>query len=428
MSRRCQIVFLLLLAVLPICIVTKEFSTEHGFLDLPLFGKAFLPQALPIVQEINPPARFEHGYDGQFYAQIALSPLLTDSDLRRAIEDQPQAPDNLRYRARRIGLPMLAYAAGLGHPAWILQVYSVLNFFFWLGLMGLLARYIGFAGIRERLLAVAILWTTGTLISVERALTDLPSVTISMWGLLLAETQVVVAGGLLALAALFRETSVLSFPALAWIDREHPPRRLAWLVPLLVTPVALWLVYVRLQVPPQSSGQNLFSLPFVSWWEKIAPQLSRRPQPLVELLAPIAIFVQVGYFAIRPRLASSWWRWGVGWAALALVVGAPIWEEQYGYCRILLPLTVAFNVLIYQHERNRSYALWFLLGNLWLFDHAMTNSPRWLDRACLVWFAFECWHHWSRTDVDLETRRVHQIAVLISPTPALKSTSTSPAD
>ncbi len=390
MSRRCQIVFLLLLATLPVCIVTKEFSTEHGFLDLPLFGKAFLPQALPIVQEINPPARSEHGYDGQFYAQLALSPLLTDPDL-------PRACDNVQFRARRIGLPMLAYAVGLGQPVWILQAYSVLNIFFWGALLIALARFVGFTGVRERLLAVAVLWTSGTLTSVERALADLPSMTISVWGLLLAETQMVAAGGLLAVAALFRETSVLSFPALAWIDRGHPPRRLAWLVPLLVTPVTLWFVYVRLQTPQHSLELNHFSFPFVGWWEKIAPQLTRRPQPLVELLAPIAIFVQVTYFALRPRLASPWWRWGCGWAALALVVGAPIWEEQISYCRVLLPLTVAFNVLVYQHERNRNYVLWFLFGNLWLFDRAIACSPRWLDRTCLVWLAFECWHHWSAT-------------------------------
>lgn len=397
MSRRCQIVFLLLLAALPVCIVTKEFSTEHGFLTLPMFGNAFLPQALPIVREINPPVSSEHGYDGQFYAQIALSPRLTDPDLRRAIENLPPAQDSMGYRARRIGLPMLAYAVGLGHPAWILQAYSVLNLFFWLGMMGLLARYVGFGGIRERLLAVAILWTTGTLVSVERALTDLPSVALSMWGLLLSETHVGAAGGLLALSTLFRETSVLSFPALVWIDRDHPPRRLAWLLPVLIAPITLWLVYVRFQTPPQSSGLHLFTLPFVGWWEKMALHLSRRPMVLVELLAPIAIVLQVVYIAFRPRLTSRWWRWGAGWAVLALVVGAPIWVEQFGYCRILLPLTVAFNVLVYQHERNWSYRLWFLLGNLWLFERATVCSPRWLDRTCLLWLAFECWHHWAST-------------------------------
>ena len=388
MSRRCQIVFLLLLAALPVCIVTKEFSTEHGFLDLPMFGKTFLPQALPIVREISPPARSEYGYDGQFYAQIALSPLLTDPDL-------PRACDNLQFRARRIGLPTLAYFVGFGRPWWVLQAYSVLNLFFWAAMLIALARFVGFAGVRDRLLAVAILWTSGTLTSIERSLADLPSVTISFWGLLLSETQVATAGGLLALAALFRETSILSFPALVWINREHPPRRLVWLIPLLIAPVTLWFLYVRLQTPRQSLELNLFTPPFVSWWAKIAPQLTRSPTPIGELLAPIAIAIQAAYFAFRPRLGSSWWRWGVGWAMLAVVIGAPIWEEQIGYCRVLLPLTIAFNVLVYQHERNWSYRLWFLLGNLWLFERAIVCSPRWLDRTCLLWLAFECWHHWA---------------------------------
>jgi hypothetical protein len=405
MARRFQVVFLLLLVTLPICILIKEFSAEHGFLDRPLFGKLFIGQAMPVVREINPPARTEFGYDGQFYAQLALSPLLADPDLIRAIKNLPEVPDDPRFRAQRIGLPMLAYVLGLGRPAWILQMYSVLNFFFWLALLGFLGRSCGFAGVRERLLAVSILWTTGTLISVERALTDLPSVTLSVWGLWFAETQIVAAGGLLAVAALFRETSVISFPVLAWIDHEHPPRRLLWLIPLLVVPVTLWLGYVRFQIPPQLPRASLFSIPFVGWWEKIASQLTRRPQPLVELLAPLAMMVQVIYFTVRPRWTSLWWRWGIGWALLAIVVGTPIWEEQYGYCRILLPLTVAFNVLVYQHERNRSYVLWQWLGNLWLFNCALMNSPRWLDRACVAWIAFECWHQFSQRETTSPSAR-----------------------
>jgi hypothetical protein len=90
MARRFQVVFLLLLVTLPICILIKEFSAEHGFLDRPLFGKLFIGQAMPVVREINPPARTEFGYDGQFYAQLALSPLLADPDLIRAINRNQQ--------------------------------------------------------------------------------------------------------------------------------------------------------------------------------------------------------------------------------------------------------------------------------------------------------------------------------------------------
>lgn len=390
MSRRCQIVFVLLLAALPICIVTKEFSAEHGFLSLPMFGRAFLPHALPIVREINPPARSEHGYDGQFYAQIALSPLLNDPEL-------PRACDNLQFRARRIGLPTLAHFIGLGQPAWILQAYSILNLFFWAALLIALARFTGFEGVRERLLAVSILWTSGTLISIERSLTDLPSVAISFGGLLLAETHVATACGLLALASLFRETSILSFPALVWINREHPLRRLVWLIPSLLAPVSAWFLYVRSQTPPQSLELSLLTPPIVNWWAKIGQQLIRRPTSLVELLAPIAIMVQVAYFVRHPIFSSLCWRWGVCWALLALVIGAPIWEEQFGFCRVLLPLTIAFNVLVYQHEQNWNYRWWFLLGNLWLFERAMAYSPRWLDRTSILWLAFECWHHWAST-------------------------------
>ena len=83
--------------------------------------------------------------------------------------------DNPLYRSRRIGLPLLAYCLGLGKPAWILQVYSLLNVVFWLLLLAVLGRCFGFQRPRDILLAIAMLWSTGTLTSIEHSLTDLPA-------------------------------------------------------------------------------------------------------------------------------------------------------------------------------------------------------------------------------------------------------------
>ena len=67
------------------------------------------------------------GYDGAYYVQLALHPALDNPELTKAI-------DNLPYRARRILLSWVAWAAGLGRPAWIVQAYALLNVASWLAL------------------------------------------------------------------------------------------------------------------------------------------------------------------------------------------------------------------------------------------------------------------------------------------------------
>ena len=74
------------------------------------------------------------GYDGVYYAQLAVDPLLRDPAIDHALDDPP-------YRARRILFSWTAYALGLGRPAWILQVYAVQNVIVWLLFAWLLCRW-----------------------------------------------------------------------------------------------------------------------------------------------------------------------------------------------------------------------------------------------------------------------------------------------
>ena len=137
------------------------------------FGEKFKDRALPEIQELSGVWSGRGGYDGQFYAQLALRPALNDEALDRAL-------DNPSYRARRIGLPFLAYCLGAGKSASVLQIYALLNVAFWLLLLAAIMRFIGYTRPRDLLLAAALLWTTGTLTSVARALTDLPAVVLGV--------------------------------------------------------------------------------------------------------------------------------------------------------------------------------------------------------------------------------------------------------
>lgn len=365
MSRWVKLAVVVVLAVPPLLILVRGYSPEHGFLGLPLFGQKFLPRALPELQAMHPPSTTEFGYDGQYYAQIALSPDLSHPGLRKAC-------DNFSYRARRIGMPAVAWVIGLGRPAWIVQVYAVLNFVFWSLLAALLLRRYGVERLRARVLLFCILWTTGALVSVERALTDLPAITLSVWATFLAERRPAAGAALMGVSALFKETNILSFPALAWIDRDHPPRRLTWILPALVLPLALWLAYLS-RMTPWRGPVPVFELPFVGLWNKLAREWSNGRRYHVEMIAPVALFVQAVYFAVRPRLSCAWWRGGVAWAVMAVVVGKDVWAEDAGYTRILLPLTVAFNVMLYLHERGAAWATWVIVGNGALLEKAYSR-------------------------------------------------------
>src|SRR5262249_35966942 len=90
-------------------------------------------------------------YDGQFYAQRALDPLVRDPDIDHAMDLAP-------FRARRILFSWTAWAFGLGRPAWILEAYALQNVVCWLALAALLARWFPLRGPRDLALWAACLF------------------------------------------------------------------------------------------------------------------------------------------------------------------------------------------------------------------------------------------------------------------------------
>ena len=74
-------------------------------------------------------------YDGQFYAQRALDPLLRDPEVDHAMDLAP-------FRARRILFSWTAYLLGMGRPAWIIEAYALQNVVCWLIIAVLLTRWL----------------------------------------------------------------------------------------------------------------------------------------------------------------------------------------------------------------------------------------------------------------------------------------------
>ena len=80
------------------------------------------------------------------------------------------------------------------------------------------------------------------------------------------------------------------------------------------------------------------------------------------LLTLVGLTTQAVVLSSRWHWKAAWWRVGVPYVGLLLVLGPAVWEGYPGAAtRVLLPLTIAFNVLL--PSSRWFWPLW-LLGNL----------------------------------------------------------------
>ena len=77
------------------------------------------------------------------------------------------------------------------------------------------------------------------------------------------------------------------------------------------------------------------------------------------------------------RWHSAWWRLGIVYMVLMLVLGPAVWEGHPGaISRVVIPMTVAFNVLL---PRNRWFLPLWILGNLGVFYGFEVMRLPWLS-------------------------------------------------
>lgn len=363
-ANRSTVIRALLVAVF-LVLAGRFWHPVFGFTQFLQIGADRKAEMLPVLR--TAPLYFYTevgGYDGQYYAQLAASPALNDPDL-------PGAIDNPAYRARRILLSWVAWLTALGDPVGAARVYAWLNLAVWGALAALLWRIFPHGGWRSDLAWAGILFAAGSMQSVRLALTDLAGLLLVALALWQIEKGRNGAGtGWLALAALARETSLLGAVGL-WPEtkaRAEDWWRAAGRCVLVVLPLAGWLVYIWFVAGwPEPGLQNL-ARPVVGWVERwcevlVAIELQpNRPLAVTDLLTHLALSVQFVFLLIRPRWSDRWWRLGAAYTVLLLFLGTAVWEGLPGaVARVLLPLTLAFNVLA---VRTRAGAGWLLLGNL----------------------------------------------------------------
>lgn len=346
-----------LTAALFTLVVAAKFDVRTGFSALVRFGsertETRLPQlnALPLATVPD-----SSGYDGQFYAQLALSPALTDPALTTALD----AP---AYRARRILVPATAHLLGFGRPAWIVQAYALLNVACWAAFAILLLREIPPTGLTAFARWFACVFSLGVLDSVRQSLVDLPALLLLLLAVRAARPPPRTLWS--ALGHLAKETNVLASCALA-VAPGTRWRGLVWL-PLSLLPLAVWLAYVAYRLPAGETGWGNFTWPFLGAIAQLSTSASELvsgntdSRHLFAVLAIPGLFLQATVLLLHRTPAAAWWRIGVAYAVLLVFLGPWVWSGYWAACRAVLPLTIAFNLLL---PTNRAFWPLLIAGNL----------------------------------------------------------------
>jgi hypothetical protein len=312
-------------------------------------------------------------YDGQYYAQRAFDPFIRDPLVDRAMDLAP-------FRARRILFSWTACVAGLGRPSWILEAYARQNVAAWLVLAWLLARWLPPRTPRGLALWGACLLSHGLLWSVRFALLDGPSLVLTVLAVRLVEDgHPLWSAATVGLNGLGRETNVLAGLAQPLPRSGRDWGRLLVAATLVILPLLLWEDYLRsIYRSTIFAGADQLTIP----GSGLAITAGRVVHALrsatatsgdaLQLCILLALVVQALFLVVHVRLRDTWWRIGAAYVGLMLVLNVVLWAPTTGaVTRVLLPMTVAFNVLLARETRSGRFWPWFLAGNLHLIPGSL---------------------------------------------------------
>lgn len=316
----------------------------------------------------------DSGYDGQFYAQMAVDPLLRDPDIDRAL-------DNPGYRAHRVLLSWIAWAITPGAgPAARLEAFAWINIVAWLVMAVLLTRWLPPTDARMFVLWAGALVGHGWIASIRHSLTDGPSVLLMAIAIALVERRRPWWSALvIGISGLARETNIAAGVVLLREIRADLRSVLgvgARLI-LCILPLALWLDYLRSIYGQHAfAGGGHITVPLVGLLWKVRMTIDLvagsgfTGPALITAATVLALFGQLAALVwctrewIRHRTLSLDWLL-IAWvfAGLALTAHRVIWDGTPGaFTRVLLPLSVGVNVLL---GTSRTASWWLIvLANL----------------------------------------------------------------
>lgn len=385
---RCALLYAGLIAVFVVALVRLH-DPAAGYTALVRFGAAFEQRTHPAIRDV-PRLVFldSFGYDGQYYAQLAVDPLLRDPATAAALD----AP---AYRARRILLPAAAFLFGLGQPRFVVQAYAIQNAVCWLALALLLLRWFPPRNAENVWRAAGCLFAFGSVQSVTWALPAVPSLLLLALAVLAVERgRPGRAAGVMALAGLARESNllwsvVLLDPAAAGGGGRW--RRLCRYGLAAAGPLAVWIGYLWMTGVDfsESIGRDNFAVPltgFAAAGREAASAVREdgwTSGPVLYLCILASLTTQAAVLLAVRGTGDPWWRAGAAALALAVVLGPALWEGRPpAAARILLPMTFAFNVVLPRRGRWRWPLL--VLGNLTAAHGLLSLPAGWTDGSLPV--------------------------------------------
>ena len=357
------------LVILFLVSVARFYHRGQGFtalLGLPAGNKDEAAVLKAIPHAVSPA---NNSYDGQFYVQRAFDPLLRDPAIDRAMDLAPM-------RARRILFSWTAYLLGFGQPAWIVEVFALQNVVCWLLLALLLTRWLPLTSARELALWTACLFSHGLLWSVRFSLLDGPSLLLTACAVAAVERGWPLASAaLVGISGLGRETNLLGSMAQRVPTDRRGWARLALAVLLVVLPLLIWQDYLRsVYRSTMLAGADALVTPFGGIWPVWIGVYHRALHyglfsiPGGWFLLVVGLIVQAVYLLMlitRRAWVLEWWRVGIAYAVLMVMVDAVVATPITGaITRVLLPMTVAFNVLLVRETSASRFWPWFIAGNL----------------------------------------------------------------
>jgi len=353
-----------------LALIGARWDSRTGFTSVLRFSEGYAKKRIAPLRDL-PVATFPtgNGYDGQFYVQLALSPTLRDPGLTEALD----AP---AYRARRILPAWTAWMLGFGRPWLVVNAFALLNVFCWLALAWLLPRWLPGAGARPFAAWACVLLGVGCLESVRLSLTDLPATLLLALGVCALETGRR-RGAVLAFAgaALTKETSLF----VCSVFTGSAGRTFSWRTSFLGTlgvalPLLLWSAYVSHVFGfDASAGQGNFDWPGLAWVRHVGHCVQALAAGDFDgrysfgLLAALSLAWQALWLWRHRRPENAWWRIGAAYALLLPFLGDGVWHGYWAALRAVLPLTLAYTLLIRDDKR---FWLLLLLGQVTL-PHAL---------------------------------------------------------
>ena len=370
----------LLVIALFLAAVWQYYKPGVGFTAFIEFPGTSHDYELPSIRDVP---HYHHpdspGYDGQFYAQLAVDPLLRDAAIDRAM-------DNPQYRARRILFSWTAYAIGGGRPARVLQVYAFQNVVAWLLLAWLLCRWMPPTDGRRVALWAGCLLSHGLISSVRLALPDGPSALLVAAAVAVAGVdaaspsphasarrthtlRAIGAAFIVGLAGLARETSMLA--GSMFVRELRTPRR--WLLAglcllLCILPLLVWMDYLRsIYRSITIAGADHLTTPFsgILWkMQRLRTEIAGGVtyETVASAAALSGFFVQAGVIGrelVRSSGRSAWALAGASFVTLAIFTHRDVFAGSPGaFTRVFVPVTIAANALLASRPRPS----WWLIA------------------------------------------------------------------